>query len=116
MSPNEWALYDGVRKEAVSKLTKIEAEKEEAENAGEKAENVSFQVLSMSLKLRQASCHPMLLKEDWEHGSSKMDKFFEQLELVLSRGSRGKLVFSQFTSFLGLLKMSLKGVLSEAFI
>ena len=76
---------------------------------------MSFQVLSMLLKLRQASCHPMLLKEDWEHGSSKMDKFFEQLELVLSRGV-GCLCSLKFTSFLKLLKMSLKGVLSEAFI
>ena len=38
----------------------------------------------------------MLLKEDWKHGSSKMEKFLDELDQVLSRGSR-VLVFSQFT-------------------
>ena len=69
--------------------------------------NVSFQVLSMLLKLRQASCHPMLLKEDWKHGSSKMEKFLDELDQVLSRGSR-VLVFSQFTSFLAIVQQELR--------
>ena len=44
MNSNEWALYDGIRKEAVSKLSKLDEQNEKAEEAGEKKDNVSFQV------------------------------------------------------------------------
>jgi superfamily II DNA or RNA helicase len=64
-------------------------------------------ILEMLLRLRQAACHPGLLDPARAgEGCAKFDAFFPMLEDVLESGSKA-LVFSQFTSFLALLRARL---------
>ena len=64
-------------------------------------------VLEALLRLRQAACHPGLLDRDRaDEPSAKLDVLLPQLKEILAEGHKA-LVFSQFTSFLGLLKQHL---------
>jgi superfamily II DNA or RNA helicase len=71
-----------------------------------------MQILEALLRLRQAACHPGLIDGKFaSEPSAKLDVLVEQLSQVTEEGD-GKpaakaLVFSQFTSFLGLLKTRL---------
>jgi SNF2 family DNA or RNA helicase len=66
-----------------------------------------MQVLEALLRLRQAACHPGLIDQKRaDESSAKLDALFEQLEEVLAEGHKA-LVFSQFTSFLALLRKRL---------
>ncbi len=63
-----------------------------------------MQVVEALLRLRQAACHPGLI----DHGrmsesSAKLDALFPMLDEVLEEGHKA-LVFSQFTTFLGLVR------------
>ena len=66
-----------------------------------------LQVLTALLRLRQAACHPGLLDNErkGEH-SAKLDVLFDQLREVAEEGHKA-LVFSQFTSFLAIVRESL---------
>lgn len=65
-------------------------------------------VLEALLRLRQAACHPGLLKPDLlEEGSAKLDVLIWHLEELLSEGHK-VLVFSQFTSMLSIVKPALE--------
>jgi superfamily II DNA or RNA helicase len=64
-------------------------------------------VLEALLRLRQAACHPALI--DPNHGdqdSAKLDLLVQQIQEVIDEGHKA-LVFSQFTSLLGLLRQRL---------
>lgn len=64
-------------------------------------------VLEALLRLRQAACHPGLLDRDRaDEPSAKLDLLLPQLREILAEGHKA-LVFSQFTSFLALLKQHL---------
>lgn len=66
-----------------------------------------IQVLEALLRLRQASCHPGLLDpKKLAEPSAKLDVLFEQLHEVIEGGHKA-LVFSQFTSFLAILREKL---------
>jgi len=61
-------------------------------------------VLEALLRLRQAACHPGLLDEKHAGAeSAKLDTLVEQLTEIISEGHKA-LVFSQFTSFLKLVR------------
>ncbi len=63
-----------------------------------------IQVLEALLRLRQAACHPGLIDgARAKDPSAKLDDLMQQLEEVLAEGHKA-LVFSQFTSLLGLLR------------
>ncbi|HVK40202.1 MAG TPA: SNF2-related protein [Candidatus Kapabacteria bacterium] len=67
-----------------------------------------IQILEALLRLRQAACHPALL--DGRTGNSESAKFqilFEMLDDVLGAGKKA-LIFSQFTTLLGLLGEELR--------
>jgi superfamily II DNA or RNA helicase len=67
-----------------------------------------IQVLEALLRLRQAACHPGLLDRDRENEpSAKLDLLMPQLSEILEEGHKA-LVFSQFTSFLALLRKQLE--------
>ncbi len=69
-------------------------------------------VLEALLRLRQAACHPGLLDpERADEPSAKLDLLLPQLQEILEEGHKA-LVFSQFTTFLGLLRRQLdrKGI------
>jgi superfamily II DNA or RNA helicase len=63
-----------------------------------------IQVLEALLRLRQAACHPGLLSADRiGDPSAKLELLLEQLREVLDEGHKA-LVFSQFTSFLKIVR------------
>jgi len=67
----------------------------------------SFQVLEALLRLRQAACHPGLIdKKRVGEGSAKLETLLSQLREVLEEGHKA-LVFSQFTSFLDIVRKKL---------
>jgi superfamily II DNA or RNA helicase len=63
-----------------------------------------IQILEALLRLRQAACHPGLIdKEKGSESSAKLDTLLPQLAEVLDEGHKA-LVFSQFTSFLSIVR------------
>ncbi len=64
-------------------------------------------ILEALLRLRQAACHPGLLDDKWKTGASAKTEFLlPQLSEILEEGHKA-LVFSQFTSFLSIVKKQL---------
>ena len=67
-------------------------------------ERIKMHVLEALLRLRQAACHPALLdRSRTADGSAKLDALLPMLEEVRESGHKA-LVFSQFTSFLAVLR------------
>ena len=65
-------------------------------------------VLEALLRLRQAACHPRLLdRDDTSLESAKVETLIPQLTELIDEGHKA-LVFSQFTSFLGLVRERLE--------
>ena len=74
-----------------------------------------MQILEALLRLRQAACHPGLIdKSRIDEPSAKLDALVPQLEEVIDEDHK-VLVFSQFTSFLSILrkKLDARGVVYE---
>jgi SNF2 family DNA or RNA helicase len=68
---------------------------------------VKILVLEALLRLRQAACHPALLdRRKLGEPSAKLDALLPQLKEVVEEGHKA-LVFSQFTSFLALVRAEL---------
>ncbi len=69
-----------------------------------------IRILEALLRLRQAACHPGLIDPSRKReGCAKLDTLLPQLSEVLEEGHKA-LVFSQFTSFLGILRPRLDGL------
>jgi SNF2 family DNA or RNA helicase len=63
-----------------------------------------LQVLEALLRLRQAACHPALVDQTQSKGpSAKLDVLLPRLREVVAEGHKA-IVFSQFTSFLSLVR------------
>jgi superfamily II DNA or RNA helicase len=63
-----------------------------------------IQILEALLRLRQAACHPGLIDKSRKHEpSAKLDVLLPQISEVLEEGHKA-LVFSQFTSFLAIVR------------
>jgi hypothetical protein len=101
------ALYDELKEHyRQSLLSKIETE-----GLGKS----KLQVLEALLRLRQAACHPGLLnKSRIDEASAKLDTLMPRLAEVADEGHK-TLVFSQFTSFLAIVRKKLdeQGVIYE---
>jgi superfamily II DNA or RNA helicase len=65
-----------------------------------------MQILEALLRLRQAACHPALINKESDAASAKSELLLDELRDVLASGHRA-LVFSQFTSFLDIVRRSL---------
>lgn len=67
-----------------------------------------IQILEALLRLRQAACHPGLIDQKWANTvSAKMEFLLPQLEEIIDEGHK-VLVFSQFTSFLSIVRKELE--------
>ncbi len=99
MEPEQRGLYDELRTHyRDSLLGKIDKD-----GLGKS----KIQVLEALLRLRQVACHPGLVdKERAALGSGKLDVLLARLEEVRREGHKA-LVFSQFTSFLALVRARL---------
>src|SRR6185369_4581719 len=60
-------------------------------------------ILEALLRLRQAACHPALAGATADSPSAKIELLMDELRDVVSAGHRA-LVFSQFTSFLAIVR------------
>jgi SNF2 family DNA or RNA helicase len=96
MEPEQRRLYDELRAHYRERLLG----KIEKDGLGKS----KIQVLEALLRLRQVACHPGLVdKERAGAASGKMDVLLARLEEVQREGHKA-LVFSQFTSFLSLVR------------
>ncbi len=101
MSPEEMALYEALRLEALEQFSDSDAPE------GQKR----IQVLAQITRLRQACCNPALLAPELKIPSSKLKVFNELVDELLANGHKA-LVFSQFVRHLSLVRQALddKGV------
>ncbi|MCX5744620.1 MAG: DEAD/DEAH box helicase, partial [Proteobacteria bacterium] len=98
LSSEEWGLYEDARLAAVANLGK--------QGQGLRDEQRRFQVLAALTRLRLLASHPRLYDPKSTLGSSKMMRLLELLDELRREGHRA-LVFSQFTSHLGLVREEL---------
>jgi SNF2 family DNA or RNA helicase len=99
MEPEQRAMYDDLRAHYRDNLLG----KIDKDGLGKS----KIQVLEALLRLRQVACHPGLVdKERAALGSGKLDVLIARLEEVRREGHKA-LVFSQFTSFLALVRSRL---------
>ena len=92
LSPDEQALYDNLRQEAIANL--------------EHGTKSALQTLAEITRLRQAACHPRLVNPQMQIPSSKTAAFISLVQELRQSGHRA-LVFSQFTSHLALIREAL---------
>ena len=99
LEPAQRKLYDDLREHYRNTLLgRIEREG---------IAKAKIQILEALLRLRQAACHPGLVdKERTKDPSAKLDMLLPQLLEVIDEGHK-VLVFSQFTSFLAILREQL---------
>ncbi|MDH5493145.1 MAG: DEAD/DEAH box helicase, partial [Myxococcales bacterium] len=95
LSADEMALYEAERRRAVRELG----------SAGEE-ESGRFAMLAALMRLRRLACHPALVHPGSTIPSSKLEAFLELVTDLHSEGHRA-LVFSQFTSHLGIVRDAL---------
>ena len=88
--------YEGERNRILSQLDEIE-------------EKLRFKLLAAITRLRQLACHPALCEARYKGESAKLKLFSELVEELVSEDHR-VLVFSQFTSFLGLIARELNRI------
>jgi len=97
LSEDEWAMYEDARLAAVAEL----------DPRGKSArDDQRFQVLAALTRLRLLASHPKLYDPRSTVASSKLRRLLELLEELRAEGHR-VLVFSQFTSHLGLVREAL---------
>src|SRR5215469_10859145 len=100
LEPQQRKLYDELRKHyRESLLSRIDKDG---------MAKSKIMVLEALLRLRQAACHPGLIDgKRAEEPSAKLETLLEQLREVLDEGHKA-LVFSQFTSLLGIVRQRLE--------
>jgi SNF2 family DNA or RNA helicase len=99
LEPEQRKLYDELREHYRQSLAKT------IEAVG--MNRAKIQVLEALLRLRQAACHPGLIdRKRTADASAKLDMLFPYLEEAIDEGQK-TLVFSQFTSFLAILRAKL---------
>ncbi|MBI2919711.1 MAG: hypothetical protein HYY18_01350 [Planctomycetes bacterium] len=97
LSPDERALYDQARLLAAARF---------ADPSRSRGPEERIQVLAALTRLRQLACHPRLVLHDAPASSAKL-RLFLQTVAELREGRHRALVFSQFTSFLALVREAL---------
>src|SRR5471030_36443 len=96
LSPQETALYESLRREALEKLAMVEGP----------ASKKAIQILAEIMKLRRACCNPQLVAPELGLASSKLAAFAHLLEGLLENKHK-VLVFSQFVDHLKLIRAHL---------
>ncbi len=93
LTPEEGAFYEALRRSALQRLELDDAP------AGQR----HVKILAEIMRLRRACCHPRLVMPDSALPSSKLELFSEIVSELLENGHKA-LVFSQFVSYLALLR------------
>ena len=95
LSSDELAVYEAIRRRAKQLL-----EDEQASNG------LSVNTLAEITRLRQASCSAQLVEKNWTGECSKINVLSDLLQEIVG-GGNAVLVFSQFTSFLAMVREKL---------
>jgi superfamily II DNA or RNA helicase len=98
LSDQERRRYDEMRMAALGEIDQIVGLPE--------TQDQRFRVLALLTRLRQLACHVGLVDQAWEGTSAKLDLLVETLQELRDEGHRA-LVFSQFTSYLALIRQAL---------
>lgn len=93
LSENEMGVYEVIRRKAEAML--------------KQDNNVSVNALAEITHLRQAACSAALIERKWKGEQSKISRFLDLVNEIKEGGNR-VLVFSQFTSFLQLIRCELE--------
>ncbi|MEM1097713.1 MAG: DEAD/DEAH box helicase [Planctomycetota bacterium] len=105
MEPAQRKVYDDLK--TYYRGTLINQLDADGVTAGKSLGKSAFMVLEALLRLRQAACHPALIDKaginSKDAPSAKLDALMEMLDEIVAEGQKA-LVFSQFTSMLGLVK------------
>jgi hypothetical protein len=96
LSPEETALYESLRRDALEKLAALEAPESQK----------SIQILAEMMRLRRACCNPQLVAPELGLASSKLLVFARLLDDLLDNRHK-VLVFSQFVDHLSLIRQHL---------
>ena len=94
LTEEELSVYELIRKNAEQQLR-------------ESGNRVEVKVLAEIMRLRQAACATSLVEKEWKGDSSKIEIFVNMAKTIADGGNR-VLVFSQFTSFLDLVRKKLE--------
>jgi superfamily II DNA or RNA helicase len=96
LSEEEKALYEAMRRQAVEQIASADEQQKR------------FTVLAQLTKLRQAACHPRLVRPTSKLGSAKLELVGETLLEILEGGHKA-LIFSQFVKHLKIVENWVKG-------
>ena len=97
MEPEEFAFYEALRRDALKKVLHFDNT-----NIGQR----KIHILAEMTKLRQACCHPQLAQKDISLPSSKLKAFSHLVDDLLENNHQA-LVFSQYVSYLTLVRKTL---------
>ena len=96
LSDEEKALYEAMRRQALKEIAAADEQQKR------------FTVLAQLTKLRQAACHPRLVRPSSKIGSAKLELVGETLLEILESGHKA-LIFSQFVKHLKIVENWVKG-------
>lgn len=96
LSEEEKALYEAIRRQAIKDIAAADENQKR------------FTVLAQLTKLRQAACHPRLVRPSSKVGSAKLELVGETLLEILESGHKA-LIFSQFVKHLKIVENWVKG-------
>jgi SNF2 family DNA or RNA helicase len=96
LSEEEKALYEAIRRQALKDIASADEQQKR------------FTVLAQLTKLRQAACHPRLVRPSSKIGSAKLELVGETLLGILEGGHKA-LIFSQFVKHLKIVENWVKG-------
>ncbi|TXF87065.1 DEAD/DEAH box helicase [Neolewinella aurantiaca] len=96
LSDEEKALYEAMRRQALKDIAAADEQQKR------------FTVLAQLTKLRQAACHPRLVRPNSKIGSAKLELVGETLLEILENGHKA-LIFSQFVKHLKIVENWVKG-------
>ena len=96
LSEEEKALYEAMRRHALKEIAAADEQQKR------------FTVLAQLTKLRQAACHPRLVRPNSKVGSAKLELVGDTLLEILENGHKA-LIFSQFVKHLKIVENWVRG-------
>lgn len=103
LTPDETRVYEEMRR-----LIELKFKKNKSKSERKESKELDMNFFAELTKLRMAACAMRLVHEHWEAQSSKIVALMDILDSVLANPDNNVIVFSQFTSFLDLIKTELK--------
>ena len=103
MNDEEWSVYEAMRQRVELKFKKNKTKEEKA-----KAKAIDVNYFEELMHLRQASCDMHLLYDLWKKPSTKVETLMEILDTLMETPTNNIIIFSQFTSFLSIIRPELE--------